>query len=283
MPKRNRNSIYYTWAALAAVLLSVAVMIAWDWSSDLTEQIIRDEQGTQQHIEYAEDRIDEKCLSLKPVALRDCIHQEIESARDHDRANQDLNAQQQMALFTKIMGYTAIAGLVLGAGSIALIFATLREMGNTNRIMREEQRPWLVIDTNRRAMNAMRRMFRSDPQEGFFVAVTNKGKLPADDAFATFVTFSYDTLTADKVADMVESALPNLVGYKSINVGTVYQGEKVNLPVIPMKRGYRTMGSGDKWALMTICVYYWEEEVKLVWNFCDVERPPENVLKRQKT
>lgn len=149
--------------------------------------------------------------------------------------------------------------------------------------MRQEQRPWLVIEANSRAMNAMRRMFRSDPQKGFFVSVTNKGKLPAGDAFATFVTFSYDTLTADNVADVVEAALPNLVDYKNIDVGTVYQGEKVNLSVIPMKRGYRTMGNGDKWVLMIICVYYWEEEVKLVWNFSDVKRPPENVLKRQKT
>jgi hypothetical protein len=102
--------------------------------------------------------------------MRDCIYEEIVSARDHDRANQDLSAQQQMALFTKIMGWTAVVGLIIGCGSVVLIFLTLRatqEMASdqakigsaqigasldaiktaqeANQIMRDERRPWLDI------------------------------------------------------------------------------------------------------------------------------------------
>jgi hypothetical protein len=65
-------------------LLIVVGSISWDLPSEQAEQRIRSEQSAQNHIEYAEDRIDEKCLSLEPIPMRDCIHEEIESARDHD-------------------------------------------------------------------------------------------------------------------------------------------------------------------------------------------------------
>ncbi len=134
------------WTAATIPALFVVVAMTWDLSADQTEQRIRGEQGTQAHIEYAEDRIDDKCLSLEPKALRDCIYEEIESARDHARANQDLNAQQQMAFFTKIMAWTTAGGLALGVISIAVIYSTLTEMGRTNQIMRDEQRPWITLE-----------------------------------------------------------------------------------------------------------------------------------------
>jgi len=48
------------------------------------------------------------------AALRDCFNLQIEATSEHRRAEQDLDAQQQMALFTRVMGYTAIAGIGIG-------------------------------------------------------------------------------------------------------------------------------------------------------------------------
>ena len=134
------------WAVFTLTLIAILCAGIWDLASDQTEQRVKSEQSTREHIEYAEDRIDQKCLMLEPMLLRDCIHKEIESARDHGRANQDLNAQQQMAFFTKIMAWTTAAGLALGIISIAVIYSTLTEMGRTNQIMRDEQRPWVALD-----------------------------------------------------------------------------------------------------------------------------------------
>lgn len=167
------------WAVLAITLMSILFAFVWDLATDQAEQRVRAEQSTQSHIEYAEDRIDEKCLSLEPVALRDCIHKEIESARDHDRADQDLEAQQQMAFFTKIMAVTAFAGLVLGGISIFVIYATLSEMGRTNQIMRNEQRPWLVLSQGSIPHKTMARMYRGDFFTKTYLDATNKGRLPA--------------------------------------------------------------------------------------------------------
>jgi len=108
------------------VIGAVIIVIVWDEAVRLTENRLRSEQGSKAHIEYAEDRIDQECRRLEGTALRDCVHEQIKSANDHNRAEQDLNAQQVMARFTRVMGYVGIIGLFVGAGFIYLIFATLR-------------------------------------------------------------------------------------------------------------------------------------------------------------
>ena len=134
------------WAVFALTLIAIILLFVWDLASEQAEQRVRSEQSAKNHIEYAEDRIDQKCLGLEPMPMRNCIHQEIESSHDHYRSNQDLTAQQQMAFFTKVMAWTAVGGLALGAVSIVVIYATLNEMGRTNHIMREESRPWIKFE-----------------------------------------------------------------------------------------------------------------------------------------
>jgi hypothetical protein len=51
-----------------------------------------------------------------------------------------------MALFTRVMGFTSVAGFILAAVSVALIFATLRATHAGVLTMRDEQRPWLLFD-----------------------------------------------------------------------------------------------------------------------------------------
>lgn len=214
-----------TWLAFGTLALGVLVWVVWDLSANQTEQRIRGEQSTQNHIEYAEDRIDEKCLSLDPVPMRDCIHKEIESARDHARADQDLNAQQQMAFFTKIMGWTAGGGLVLGVVSIGVIFATLREMASTNRIMREEQRPWIIVDDNWDSFKKISSMFRSNPSLTFRVSVHNNGNTPAWEVSCTYITFSHDTLNPKEVSESVEHLFLNFFNISECATNAAFHGE----------------------------------------------------------
>jgi hypothetical protein len=137
---------YAAFGTLGLALFSIFTLIVWEEAAKLAEERLRDEHRAQTHIEYAEDRIDENCLSLEGVALRNCIHQEIQSAQDHYRSESDLDAQQAMARFTRIMGYTGIAGLVLGVASVSLILATLWETRAGVEVMRKEQRPWLRVE-----------------------------------------------------------------------------------------------------------------------------------------
>jgi hypothetical protein len=137
MMSKNYWSGCYAFLALSFVLFAIVLWAVWGESAKLTEQRLRSEVSIDLHIEYAEDRIDEKCLKLDPKPMRDCIHDEIESARDHSRANQDLNAQQEMARFTRVMGWTAMVGLLLAACSAGLIFYTLRATQDMSKTTRE--------------------------------------------------------------------------------------------------------------------------------------------------
>lgn len=107
-------------------------------------------------------------------SLRDCIHEQIEAARDHERSEQDLDAQQTMAQFTRLMGWTAVAGLVLGGVSIVVIYRTLREMVTTNQIMQDQQRPWLQFEAN--TGGAI-----STGTAEIFIYLINRGTSPARD------------------------------------------------------------------------------------------------------
>ena len=149
----------------------------WGLSAQQTESRIRGEQSAEAHIQYAEDRIDRECLALEGVALRDCIHQEIESAKEHARANQDLEAQQTMALFTKIMGATAVVGVFLGLGSVVLIYLTLAETQKlateTTRLGEAQVRAYLAITS------AFVDNFAVGKKPKLHIAIKNSGQSPA--------------------------------------------------------------------------------------------------------
>lgn len=133
--------------ALGLVLLIFALGLTWDFSALLTEERVSEENRSKAHIEYAQDRINENCRALEGMAFRNCVQEEIEASKDHSRAEGDLDAQQAMALFTRWMAYTGVAGVVLAGASVVLILATLWETRSGIEIMRNEQRPWLKLTT----------------------------------------------------------------------------------------------------------------------------------------
>jgi len=171
------------WGILVFFWVIIGGVLVWDLSSGQTEQRIRGEQSTQNHIEYAEDRISSKCFDLKGVALRNCIYEEIESALDHGRANQSLNAQQETVFFTKMMGYTAVVGLLLGGASFFGVLYTLNQMRLTNQIMRQEQRPWLSFEITQFGKFQAVGWENGEKSIVFFprVEIENFGKAPALD------------------------------------------------------------------------------------------------------
>lgn len=119
-------------------LAAISALLIWDSSAILTEQRVRYDEAARSYADQAADRIERNCgANLGPSILRDCIRQEIEAAEDSKRAERDLDAQEAMARFTRVMGYTAIIGLVLGLGSIYLIWATLRETQRMAGITRD--------------------------------------------------------------------------------------------------------------------------------------------------
>lgn len=177
--------------ALGVLCASVVAWIAWHVSADLAEERIRGEKTAEYHDNYAEQAIDQECLGLELPALRDCIHEQIETARDHERSEQDLDAQQAMARFTKVMGWTAVVGVVLGAGSVVLIFLTLRATQDmareTTRIGEAQVRAYITIEN----VKVNPRPKQDKVFWELFATIRNSGQSPARgiETFA-YVNFS---------------------------------------------------------------------------------------------
>ncbi|NUB42968.1 hypothetical protein GEU84_001095 [Fertoebacter nigrum] len=120
------------------VLSAVAALLIWDYAAILTEQRVRYEEASRSYADQAAERIKRDCgADLAAASLRDCIRKEIEAAEDSKRAERDLDAQETMARFTRVMGYTGLIGLALGVGSVYLIWATLSETQRMAKITRD--------------------------------------------------------------------------------------------------------------------------------------------------
>lgn len=146
---------------LAVVILAVFANLLWTAGYQQGEARIRGEEAARYYESDAEAGIERECLGLHGSDFIDCVRLQVEASREHTRAEQDLQTQQQMAIFTLWMAGTGILGLIFGALSIWLIYATLRasqggvdaaikaaEAANeANALMRSGQRPWLIVKT----------------------------------------------------------------------------------------------------------------------------------------
>jgi hypothetical protein len=198
--------------ALGCVFLLVLGGLIWREAVYQTEIRLQGERSTQVHFEYAEEQVQRDCAGLSGSELSECVYDEIAAAQDHARAKQDLEAQQEMARFTRLMGLTAIVGLFIGALSVWFIYDTLRAARDTaheakkatlaavaaadeareaNRIMRSEARPWVSID-----QNVLCDFIHEPGSERCDIwleyTLTNKGKMPAHNISIFWDVYRFD-------------------------------------------------------------------------------------------
>lgn len=105
----------------------------WDVSASQTELRVRREQNTAEHTEYAQDRARQACLNRDPSAYLECVTVEVIAANDHGRAESDLDAQQAMAFWAKLMTLVSAAGVVFTGLGIYLVWGTLFETRQANK------------------------------------------------------------------------------------------------------------------------------------------------------
>lgn len=189
------------------------------------------EQSSKAHVDYAQDAIDRECLSLVGKPLRDCIHDKIAAARDHERANQDLDAQKEMAKFTRVMGYTAVVGLVLGAVSVVAIFLTLKATQDmareTSRIGEAQVRAYISFKPEYINIGIPSDLFSENgwsnqPTEVTIIGeLVNSGQSPA-----RRVTCSFD-IQAVRPGDIFEADARKLNGRTQPSAGIIPAGESM--------------------------------------------------------
>lgn len=140
MPKGHWSSRYPAWViwAVCAVFLALAVYAV---GFGLAEQRRYVQEANQAAYEYATDAAYQAYnpCRISPLAQLDkCLadaQREYELKRsDNRRDYANLVAQRQSALWTSIVGLTAITGMILSIAGVYLVFTTFRETRKANRI-----------------------------------------------------------------------------------------------------------------------------------------------------
>lgn len=145
-------------AILASVILccTIVAVLTFAWVSYSTD---RDERAEYYQAE-AQRNSEAICVGREGGLLAECIEEQRRASRDAYTAEQDLNAQRQMALWALWMFIVSActAGLTLWAlwyvrGTLQATREALDDTGNAtkamveaNRIASEAQRPWLTVE-----------------------------------------------------------------------------------------------------------------------------------------
>jgi hypothetical protein len=117
-------------AIAAAVLGGLALLFLssiWGLASNYAYNRAEAEYHTGKDREDADRRISERCVRLEPPDSATCIRQAIESSHEDQRAEQNLEAQRNTAVWTGIMAALAGLGVILSFGGVYLVYATFQQ------------------------------------------------------------------------------------------------------------------------------------------------------------
>ena len=167
--------------ALGIVFALIAGWFIWDFSALNTEQRVRYERTAADYAGQTAQRIERKCgASLQGQAVAECMAEVISTSREDVRAERDLDAQEMMARFTRLMGWTGLFGLFVGIASIILVWRTLlatQQMArDTRQIGEAEVRAYIKI------VPEVDKFFEDgppDPYPSFTLWIENTGQTPA--------------------------------------------------------------------------------------------------------
>jgi hypothetical protein len=137
-------------ALFAGAILFLIVICIYQTGVSTGQSEREQERNSAQYAGDAEQEIENRCLLLEPVAIAECIQEVIEATNEHDRAENDLIAQSQMArwaLWMAVMSGAAVVVTALGVYWVGETLVATRKAveaaSATNEIMREDRRAWI--------------------------------------------------------------------------------------------------------------------------------------------
>jgi hypothetical protein len=136
----NRSNGIYRSVVTATVGLIIVATAIWFLIRDLsTIDSTYRHTATDASVEYqrnAQAYIKEYCFSPAGLREEDCTAKAYEAAREGQRKEQDLAAQNITAWWTKVMGIAALIGMALSAVGVWLVKATFDATRRSNEIAR---------------------------------------------------------------------------------------------------------------------------------------------------
>jgi hypothetical protein len=118
---RRRNGL------LAALSFIVIALLIWLFSKESNWYESNAANRSTYYARDAERQIADRCALAPARDQAKCIDEAVDTARKHQREEQDLAAQQVTAWWTRIMGGAAITGMVLSALGVYLVWLTFSE------------------------------------------------------------------------------------------------------------------------------------------------------------
>lgn len=130
------------------------------------------------YTEQAEAMIQESCLALSDAAQTECISEAVSSSREQQRAEEDLDAQQQMAEWARWMLISTVVMAFITALGVVFVWQTLKAtqvMANDTREIGEAQvRSYIYanvaeIDTAQNTLDVIFKNFGNSPGSISFI------------------------------------------------------------------------------------------------------------------
>lgn len=145
--KYTRDNVINAIVGAIAIIVSAAAIWALSLKSTGYER-----EAVDRSYNYARNtpsQISRDCRGSVGVDPLKCIDQTIDTARENQRKEQNLAAQQVTAWWTAVMGGAAVFGVILSAFGVFLVYRTFRATREGNEISRQammaENRAWVEI------------------------------------------------------------------------------------------------------------------------------------------
>jgi hypothetical protein len=127
MSQDSQSSSVVPWVVIAIGLgMTALVYLSYAYSKGVQ---FTNERYESKFAEYAVyDEMRDRCLKLSDVTLiRECFSRTERTFREQERAEQDLNAQREMAYWAEGMLLSSIVGVLVAAVGVAYVALTLKE------------------------------------------------------------------------------------------------------------------------------------------------------------
>jgi hypothetical protein len=97
-------------------------------------------QRATQHSERAQTAASSACRSLPPERVVDCAYEEIKASNETQRAEDNLSAQQNIAIWTFATFMAAVVAIIISTGGLIALLRTVRQGQEANEIARTTAR-----------------------------------------------------------------------------------------------------------------------------------------------
>jgi hypothetical protein len=123
--------------------------MVWNISRETARDQMEATHASRDYAQNAQAEISKRCARLPPLAAAQCGGEATKASRDSENREQDLEAQRDMARWTRVTGWAALFGVALSAVGVGLVFVTFRATREANEISRQammaENRAWIEI------------------------------------------------------------------------------------------------------------------------------------------